>query len=132
MQGAETLFGRNNIMNVFSKTIIAAAGLFALSAPVLASAFWPGTVIGISANDTLKVRKWPVSTSQIIDAYALGANISLTGRCKDIKTNASFRIDAGGSANWKYSRMKKSHVWCQTMTSSAQLGWVRGQFVWPQ
>jgi hypothetical protein len=89
-------------------------------------------VIGIGATDTLKVRKWPASTSQIVDAYALNANISLTGRCKNIVTNASFRIDAGGSANWKYSKMKKANVWCQTMTEDAELGWVRGRYVWPE
>ncbi|MGL4404777.1 MAG: hypothetical protein ACRCT6_03395 [Notoacmeibacter sp.] len=109
--------------------ITVAAGV---TAPVLASAFWPGTVMALGATDTLKVRKWPSASSQIIDAYALGSNISLTGRCKDIKINVSFRIDGKASANWKYARMKKAHVWCQTMTSGAQLGWVRGQFVWPQ
>ena len=119
-------------MNRLSKTFMIAASLFSLSAPVLASAFWPGTVIGIGATDTLKVRKWPASTSQIIDAYALNANISLTGRCKNISTNVSFRVDAGGSANWKYSKMKKPNVWCQTMTDDAKLGWVRGRFVWPE
>jgi hypothetical protein len=119
------------IMNRIIKTITVATTLFALSAPVMASAFWPGTVIGIGATDTLKVRKWPASASQIVDAYALSANISLTGRCKNTFTNASFRIDAGGSANWKYSRMNKANVWCQTITPDAELGWVRGRFVWP-
>ena len=119
-------------MNRFKKTIIVAASLLATAIPVLASAFWPGTVIGIGATDTLKVRKWPASTSQILDAYALNANISLTGRCKNTVTNVSFRIDAGGSANWKYSKMKKANVWCQTMTPDAELGWVRGRYVWPE
>ncbi|NJR13232.1 MAG: hypothetical protein HC779_01635, partial [Phyllobacteriaceae bacterium] len=112
-----------------TRTRLIAASLFAFASPVFASAFWPGTVIGIGATDTLKVRKWPAATSQIIDAYALNANVSLTGRCKNIVTNVSFRIDAGGSANWKYSRMKKPNVWCQTMTPDAELGWVRGRFV---
>jgi hypothetical protein len=128
----ETLSGRDMIMNRILKTVTIAISFFALSAPVMASAFWPGTVIGIGATDTLKVRQWPSSSSQIIDAYALSANVSLTGRCKNIVTNASFRIDAGGSANWKYSRMNKANVWCQTMTPDAELGWVRGRFVWPE
>ncbi len=100
--------------------------------PAMASAFWPGTVIGIAPNDTMKVRKWPAATSQIIDAYALNANISLTGRCKNTVTNASFRIDGSGSTNSKYAKMKKANVWCQTMTPAAQLGWVRGSFAWPE
>ena len=113
------------------KTLLIAATLFSVSAPVFASAFWPGTVINIAPTDTLKVRLWPASTSQIIDAYALNANVSLTGRCKNIVTNVSFRIDGPQSLNWKYTRMNTPKVWCQTMTANAQLGWVRGKFVWP-
>jgi hypothetical protein len=120
------------IINRIIKRMSIAASLLVLSAPVMASAFWPGTVIGIGATDTLKVRQWPSSSSQIIDAYALSANVSLTGRCKNIVTNASFHIDAGGSANWKYSKMKKANVWCQTMTPDAELGWVRGRYLWPE
>ena len=116
------------------KFIVAAiATSIAFSAvPAAASAFWPGTVINIAPTDTLKVRKWPAATSQIIDAYALDANVSMTGRCKNIVTNVSFRVDAGGSVNWKYSKMKKSNVWCQVMSDGAQLGWARGKFIWPQ
>jgi hypothetical protein len=106
---------------------------FCISAlPVVAGAFWPGTVTGIAANDTLKVRKWPASTSQIVGQYTLGENIGLTGRCKNTVTNVSFQIDQGGTANGKYFKMKKANVWCQTMTFDAKLGWVRGSFVWPE
>ena len=118
----------NKLTIALFATIIAAS----VAAPAAASAFWPGTVINISPTDTLKVRKWPAATSQIIDAYASGANISMTGRCKNIVTNVSFRVDAGGSANWKYSRMKKPNVWCQVMTDSAQLGWARDKYIWPE
>ena len=119
-------------MKHVTKISIIAAGICGIAMPVMASAFWPGTVVGIGATDTLKVRKWPAATSQILDAHALNANISLTGRCKNTVTNISFRIDAGGSANWKYSKMKKANVWCQTMTEDAELGWVRGRYVWPE
>lgn len=118
-----------------NKIIAAAFGAaigIGVAAPAAASAFWPGTVINISATDTLKIRKWPSSASQIIDAYAKSANISMTGRCKNTVTNTSFRVDAGGSANWKYSKMKKPNVWCQIMTDEAELGWARGKFIWPQ
>ena len=118
-------------MKKFIVAAIAASIAFS-AAPALASAFWPGTVINIAPTDTLKVRKWPAATSQIIDAYALDANVSMTGRCKNIVTNVSFRVDAGGSVNWKYSKMKKSNVWCQVMSDGAQLGWARGKFIWPQ
>lgn len=107
-----------------------AVAIFAAAAPAAASAFWQGTVINIAATDTLKVRKWPSTSSQIIDAYALDADVSMTGRCKNIVTNVSFRVDAGGSANWKYSKMAKPNVWCQVMTEDAELGWVRGKYLW--
>jgi hypothetical protein len=110
--------------------VISSISLSAL--PVVAGAFWPGTVISIAPTDTLKVRKWPASTSQILEEYILGENISLTGRCKNTVTNVSFQIDSGGTANSKYSKMKKANVWCQTMTPSAKVGWVRGSFVWPE
>ncbi len=116
------------------KKIISLALALSIGAtiPTLASAFWGGTIINIAPTDTLKIRKWPSASSQIIDAYAVDANISMTGRCKNIITNASFRVDAGGSANWKYSKMKKPNVWCQVMTDGAQLGWARGKFIWPE
>lgn len=102
------------------------------SAAAHASAFWPGTVINIPSWDSLNVRAWPSSVSRVIDVYDSGEHISLTGRCKNVATGLSFRIDAGGSANWKYSRMSAANVWCQVMTPQAQIGWVRGRFVWPQ
>ena len=119
-------------MNKFITAAFAATIVFSVAAPAAASAFWPGTAINLAPTDTLKVRKWPSATSQIIDDYADGANISMTGRCKNIVTNVSFRVDAGGSANWKYSKMKKPNVWCQVMTDGAQLGWARGKFIWPE
>ncbi len=118
-------------MNKLLASALAATIAFA-ALPAAASAFWPGTVINIAPTDTLKVRKWPAATSKIIDAYAANANVSMTGRCKNIVTNVSFRVDAGGSVNWKYSRMKKPNVWCQVMTEDANLGWARGKFIWPQ
>ena len=113
------------------KTLILSLLAVALATPALASAFWGGTVINVASNDQLNARKWPASYSQIIGTYDDGDNISLTGRCKNTVTNASFYIDGGQSANWKYNKMKKTNVWCQVMTSNAHLGWVRGKYVWP-
>jgi uncharacterized protein YgiM (DUF1202 family) len=114
------------------KSISLLAIAIAVATPALASAFWPGTVIGVAANDELNIRKWPASYSQVIDSIDNGDNVSLTGRCKNTSTNVSFYIDGSQSATWKFSKMKKSNVWCQVMSPSAQLGWVRGKFVWPQ
>lgn len=114
------------------KRIILAALAATIATPVLASAFWAGTVINVAADDVLYLRKWPASSSQIVGTYEDGDAVSLTGRCKNTATNVSFRIDAGGSANWKYAKMRKPNVWCQAMSDTGRLGWVRGRYVWPQ
>lgn len=119
-------------MKLIAKTLLAASFCATLTVSAMASAFWPGTVINIATTDALNIRKWPAATSQILDAYPDGASISLTGRCKNIVTNASFPIDGGQSANWKYTKMKAANVWCQVMTDAAQLGWARGKYLWPQ
>lgn len=111
---------------------VAASLTFATAGTALASAFWPGTVINIPSWDGLNVRAWPASTSQVIDVYEKGDRVSLTGRCKNTYSNLSFRIDAGGSAKWKYSRMAAASVWCQVMSPSDHIGWVRGKYVWPE
>jgi hypothetical protein len=113
------------------KSLIVAA-LLTFAVPALAGAFWPGTVVGVASNDVLNIRKWPGASSKIIAVGLPGGALSLTGRCKDIKTNRSFQIDGPGTAAQKHARMKKANVWCQVMTPSAGLGWARGAFVWPQ
>ncbi len=108
-----------------------AALLIAMAIPASASTFWHGTVIGVQNWDVLNVRKWPSSQSQIVDTYDNGDDVSLTGRCKNIVTNWSFRIDGGQSANRKHARMSKTNVWCQVSSPNNRIGWVRGSFVWP-
>jgi len=117
---------------VHAMLALAAALASTATVPAMASAFTAGTVIAIAPDDALNIRKWPAANSQIIDAYGLDEPISLTGRCKNIVTNVSFRIDGFGSVNWKYMRMKKAHVWCQVMTDDAELGWARGKYIWPE
>ena len=115
---------------------IAMALTIAATIPALASAFWGGTIINIAPTDTLKIRKWPSATSQIIDAYAVGANISMTGRCKNINTGISFRIDGPGTPLQKYNKMRRPYVWCQiwheTTPGNFASGWGRGRYMWPQ
>ena len=115
------------------KSIYAIAAVAALMAsPALASVFWGGTVIKVADWDVLNVRAWPASTSRVLDTYDNGDLVSLTGRCKNVYSNISFRVDAGGSAKWKYSKMSAANVWCQIVSPNSQVGWVRGKFVWPQ
>ncbi|MBC7283696.1 SH3 domain-containing protein [Hoeflea sp.] len=111
---------------------LAAVTTATATVPALSSAFTAGTVTAIAPDDALNIRKWPGANSRIIDAYLLNEPISLTGRCKNIVTNVSFRIDGSGSASWKYARMKRANVWCQVMTNDAELGWARGKYIWPE
>jgi hypothetical protein len=111
--------------------LIASAALLTISTSAIAGAFWPGKVIDIAWDDVLNIRKWPSAQSQIIDSYNNGDHVSMTGRCKNIVTNASFWIDGGQSTAWKHARMKRPNVWCQVMSPSGEVGWVRGAFVWP-
>lgn len=115
------------------RTTLALAAAFAVTGPLpaMSSAFTAGTITAIAPDDALNIRKWPSSNSKIIDAYQLGETISLTGRCKNIVTNVSFRIDGYGSAKWRYAQMKKTSVWCQVMTNNAETGWARGKYIWP-
>ncbi len=102
------------------------------TAPALASAFWPGTVVNVASNDALMVRKWPGPQSKVIDAYPKGTPVSLTGRCKSITTNKSFQIDGHESSAKKYLKMKQPNVWCQVMTADDGLGWARGKYLMAQ
>lgn len=113
------------------KFLLIATVLATTALPAVASAFWHGEVTGVANWDVLNIRKWPSAQSQIIDAYDNGDDVSLTGRCKNIVSNWSFRVDGGQSSSWKHSRMKRPNVWCQVSAPNGQIGWVRGTFVWP-
>ena len=118
--------------NVFALAGLALAITLSTAPMAHASVFWGGTVINVADWDVLNIRAWPAASSRILDSYDNGDPVSLTGRCKNTSNNLSFRIDAGGSARWKFSKMSAANVWCQVMSPSSQLGWVRGKFVWPE
>ena len=111
---------------------LAAVSIAATAVPAQSSAFVAGTITAIAPDDALNIRKWPSAQSRIIDAYGLHETISMTGRCKNIVTNVSFRIDGYEGVGWKYAQMKKAYVWCQVMTNDAELGWARGKYIWPE
>lgn len=113
-------------------SLFVASTVLAAAVPASASAFVGGTVVNVPRHDKLFIRKWPAASSRIIDAHRRGEMISLTGRCKNIVTNVSFRIDGNGSSGRRYAKMEAPNVWCQVMTDDAQLGWARGKYIWPQ
>ncbi len=118
--------------NIRILSALAAAVIATTTVPAISSAFTAGTVTAIAPDDGLNIRKWPGANSAIIDVYLLNEPISLTGRCKNIVTNVSFRIDGPGSVEGKYAKMKKANVWCQVMTDAADRGWARGTYIWPE
>ena len=109
---------------------LASLALILCAGPALASAFWPGKVVNVAPDDALMIRKWPGVQSQVIDAYPNGTRVSLTGRCKNITTNVSFRVDGKGTPQQKHFKMKQANVWCQVMTADDGLGWARGKYLW--
>lgn len=119
---------KSRIALALTALVLAVSG----AAPASSSAFTAGTITAIAPDDVLNIRKWPSAQSMVIDAYELNRPISMTGRCKNIITNVSFRIDGGEPAGLKYSWMKAAHVWCQVMTDDAELGWARGKYIWPE
>ena len=127
----------------FKKFEIAAGLLVALGtlcllpgAPAFASAFWGGTVKNLPAGDHLNIRKWPSPSSQVSGVYRNGERLSMTGRCKNINTGISFRIDGPGTPLQKYNKMRASYVWCQIRheptPGNFASGWGRGRYMWPQ
>lgn len=122
---------RENMMSRLLAFALAATPFLAAAAPAFASVFVAGTVVNVASDDRLFIRKWPAAWSRVIDAHDRNETVSLTGRCKNIVTNVSFRIDAGGSSGWRYAKMEAPNVWCQVMTEDAELGWARGKYIWP-
>ena len=60
---------------------LAAAGLCASIATGSASAFFAWKVVDVPHGDTLNVRAWPSSQSQILVAYPNQTMLSMTGKC---------------------------------------------------
>ena len=97
----------------------------------LASAFFAWSVTDVPPGDTLNVRAWPSSASQILVAYPNGHTLSMTGKC-----TAGVDLDAiAGMPAWK-QRQAVRYAWCETWldpngNGQYRTAWVYGRYIRP-
>ena len=95
------------------------------------AAFYAWQVADVPEWDTLNVRAYPSSTSQVLVAYPNGTLLSMTGACTD-------GLDLGQIAGMPALQQRR-HVrclWCQAWVDPQGNGnyraaWVYGKFIAP-
>lgn len=107
------------------------ASLTAAIAPANASAFVAWSVTDVPPEDTLNVRAWPSSQSQILVAYPNNTVLSMTGKCTG---GVDLRAVAGQPA-WKQRQLVR-YQWCETWIDPQGNGefrtaWVYGKYIKP-
>ena len=117
------------------KGILAAAAtatcLVAGALPGHAGAFFAWAVTDVPSWDTLNVRAWPSSQSQILVAYPNEVVLSMTGKCTD-----GVSLDAiAGAPEWQ-QRQAVRYRWCETWLDpegdgTYRTGWVYGKYIRP-
>ena len=119
------------IRKTFLGLALAAASLVAGTASSVGSAFYGWQITDVPAWDTLNVRAYPSSQSQILVAYPNGTMLSLTGVCTGgIKLGAISGLPA-----WQ-QRQHVRFAWCQAFVDPQGSGnyvtaWVYGKYIAP-
>jgi len=119
------------IRNTFLAMMVALAGLFAGTAPSASSAFYGWQVTDVPNWDTLNVRAYPSSKSQILVAYPNGTLLSMTGVC----TGGLNLGQINGLPAWKQRQLVR-YKWCQLYIDPQGNGqyvvaWVYGKYIRP-
>jgi len=120
-----------SIRTAIVAAVLAVASLVAAVAPSGASAFFAWSVVDVPPGDTLNVRAWPSSKSQILVAYPNGTVLSMTGKC-----TGGVNLDAiAGWPAWK-QREAVRYQWCETWidpygNGQYRSGWVYGKYIQP-
>lgn len=115
----------------FLAAFVLIAGLFAAATPGGASAFFAWSATDVPPGDTLNIRAWPSSQSQILVAYPNNSMLSLTGKC-----TGGVTLDAiAGLAKWK-QRQAVRYQWCQVWIDpngggQYRAAWVYGKYIRP-
>jgi len=120
------------IRTTFLAIAVAFAGLLAGTAPSISSAFYPWQIADVPEWDTLNVRAYPSSQSQILVAYPNGTTLSMTGAC----TKGLDLGQIAGLSAWQ-QRQYVRYLWCQTWVDpqgngNYQAAWVYGKYIAPQ
>ncbi len=110
---------------------LVAASLLASATSGNASAFFGWAVTDVPAWDTLNVRAWPSSNSQILVAYPNGTMLSMTGKCTG-------GVQLGAIAGWPSWRQRQAvrYAWCEAWLDpegdgTHRNGWVYGKYIRP-
>jgi hypothetical protein len=119
------------IRNTLLAMMVALAGLFAGTAPSSSSAFYAWKVTDVPQWDTLNVRAYPSSKSQILVAYPNGTLLSMTGVC-----NKGLNLgQISGLPAWQ-QRQYVAGRWCEAWVDPQGNGqyrtaWVYGKYIKP-
>jgi hypothetical protein len=121
----------NGIRNTLLAIVVGLAGLFAGTAPSSSAAFFAWQVADVPEWDTLNVRAFPSSQSQILVAYPNGTMLSMTGVC----TEGLTLDQINGLPAWQ-QRQYVRYQWCQAWvdpqgTGQYQAAWVYGKYIAP-
>lgn len=119
------------IKNTFLAVAVALTGLFAGTAPSNSAAFFAWQITDVPEWDTLNVRTYPSSKSQILIAYPNGVVLPMTGAC----TNGLNLDQINGLPAWQ-QRLHVRYRWCQTWidpqgNGQYQAAWVYGKYIAP-
>lgn len=111
--------------------LAAIASVVTTVAPTSASTFFAWSVTDVPPGDTLNVRAWPSSQSQILVAYPNGAVLSMTGKCTG-------GVDLNAVAGWPAWKQRQAvrYQWCETWVDPYGNGqfrtaWVYGKYIRP-
>ena len=111
--------------------MIGAASIVTSVSPGSSSAFFAWAITDVPAWDTLNIRAWPSSKSQILVAYPNGTRLSMTGKC-----TGGVNLGAiAGQPRWR-QRQAVRYVWCETWmdpygNGNYRTGWIYGKFITP-
>ncbi|MCP4383878.1 MAG: SH3 domain-containing protein [Hyphomicrobiales bacterium] len=111
--------------------VLTFAAVLSPTSSLKAAAFYAWSIVDVPPGDTLNVRAWPSSKSQILVAYPNTTVLSMTGKCTG---GVSLDIISGWPA-WK-QRQAVRYEWCETWidpygNGAFRMAWVYGKFIQP-
>jgi hypothetical protein len=111
--------------------MVALSGLVAGTVPSAGNAFFAWSIADVPAWDTLNIRAWPSSKSQILVAYPNGTLLSMTGKC----TGGVNLGSIAGLPAWQ-QRQYVRYAWCEAWidpngNGQYRTAWVYGKYLAP-
>lgn len=119
------------LTKIVTAAAVAAVTLSTAALPAGAGAFRAWAVADVPAWDTLNVRAWPSSKSQILVAYPNGTLLSMTGKC-----TGGVHLDTVAALPAWQQRAAVREVWCEAWidpqgNGNYRTAWVYGKYIAP-